>query len=239
MAELNTYGDLKKAIKIISLKQKGEKIGKVGVDVILNVIPGIGAAKTTFDFVKAAFKKPDTKKSDSWLDNLDIDDEVSAIVDDTVENGFLKAIAKAIDSEPDDSPLADDFNMNQKLVDYLKDRHKGRTVAGVEESKYNTMKKSELKLLIKENVINFLEQEEETTSEKVTIPAAIKPLIQQLNPDIDMTIFATALGKIAKGKENNLNLKEKNLLTDTFISLMKSSDTTLIQKLTTVFKQIK
>ena len=130
---METYGELKQAIKAISLKQKGTKIGNVAVDVALNVIPGIGAAKTTFDFIKAAFFKPDTKKTNSWLDKLDIDDEMSSIVDDTVENGFLEMIAKTIESESDDTPLEQDFNMNQKMVDYLEDKYDGRTVTGIKE----------------------------------------------------------------------------------------------------------
>jgi hypothetical protein len=133
MAELNTYGDLKKAIKAISLKQKGEKIGNVAIDTILGAIPGIGAAKTTFDFVRAAFSKPDTKKTNTWLDKLDIDDEMSSIVDDTVENGFLKALSQTIDSESDDAPLESDFNMNAKMVDYLKRTYGGRTITGISE----------------------------------------------------------------------------------------------------------
>jgi hypothetical protein len=135
MAELNTYGDLKKAIRAISLKQKGEKIGNVAVDTILGAIPGIGAAKTTFDFVRAAFSKPDTKKTNTWLDKLDIDDEMSSIVDDTVENGFLKALSQTIDSESDDTPLESDFNMNAKMVDYLKRTYGGRTITGISEFK--------------------------------------------------------------------------------------------------------
>jgi len=134
MAELNTYGDLKKAIKIISLKQKGEKIGQVAIDTILGVVPGIGAAKTTFDFVRAAFAKPDTKKTNTWLDKLDIDDKMSSIVDDTVENGFLKTIANSIDQESDDKPLESDFNMNAKMVDYLKRTYGGRTITGITEN---------------------------------------------------------------------------------------------------------
>ena len=63
MAELNTYGDLKKVIKSISTKQKGEKIGQVALDTVIGLIPGAGNAKTTFDFIKAAFSKPDTKKT--------------------------------------------------------------------------------------------------------------------------------------------------------------------------------
>ena len=130
---METYGELKQAIKAISLKQKGTKIGNVAVDVALNVIPGIGAANTTFDFIKAAFFTPDNKKTNSWLDKLDIDDEMSAIVDDTVENGFLEMVAKTIESERDDAPLEQDFNMNQKMVDYLKKEYGGRTVTGIKE----------------------------------------------------------------------------------------------------------
>ena len=102
---METYGDLKKIIKSVSLKQKGEKVGKIAIDTVLGAIPGIGAAKTSFDFFKAAFKKPDDKKTSSWLDKLDVDDEMSAIVDDTVENGFLKAISAAIEKKPDDEKL--------------------------------------------------------------------------------------------------------------------------------------
>tara|TARA_R110001606_G_scaffold269870_1_gene418374 strand:+ start:69 stop:713 length:645 start_codon:yes stop_codon:yes gene_type:complete len=131
---METYGELKQAINAISLKQKGVKIGNVAIDVALGAIPGLGAAKTTFDVVKAAFFKPDTKKTNSWLDKLDIDDEMSSIVDDTVENGFLEMITKTIESESDDSPLEQDFNMNQKMVDYLKKKYGGRTITGVKEN---------------------------------------------------------------------------------------------------------
>ena len=138
---METYGDLKKAIKAVELKQKGTAIGNVAIDVVLNSIPGVGAAKSTFDFVKAAFNKPDTKKTNSWLDRLDVDDDMSAIVDDTVENGFLKMIAKTIESESDDKPLESDFNMNQRMVDYLKQNYGGRTITGIKEmEEINRMK---------------------------------------------------------------------------------------------------
>jgi len=133
MAELNTYGDLKKVIKAISLKQKGEKIGSIALDTIIGFIPGADAARTTFDFIKAAISKPDNKKTKTWLDRLDIDDEMSAIVDDTVENGFMQMMAKTIEAEPDDKPLEPDFNMNAKMVDYLKEKYEGRTIYGIKE----------------------------------------------------------------------------------------------------------
>ncbi len=103
MAELNTYGDLKKLINNISKQQKWEKIVSKGkefaLDQILGFIPGASNAKTAFDFIKTAVSKPDTKKTNTWLDKLDVDDEMSAIIDDTVENGFMQAMAKSIESE--------------------------------------------------------------------------------------------------------------------------------------------
>jgi hypothetical protein len=134
MAELNTYGDLKKVIKSIALKQKGEKIGQIALDTIIGFIPGAETARTTFDFIKAAISKPDTKKTNTWLDRLDVDDEMSRIVDDTVENSFMQTISKSIESEEDGKPLEKDFNMNAKMVDYLQKAHKGRTIVGIKES---------------------------------------------------------------------------------------------------------
>ena len=134
MAELNTYGDLKKVIKAIALKQKGEKIGNIALGTLMGFIPGAEAAKTTFDFIKAAISKPDNKKTSTWLDKLDIDDQMSKIVDDTVENGFMQAMAKSIESESDDTPLEPDFNMNAKMTNYLKQQYSGRTVAGIKEN---------------------------------------------------------------------------------------------------------
>mgnify|MGYP003654443994 CR=1 FL=1 len=135
MAELKTYGDLKKVIKAISTKQKGEKVGNVALGVIMGMIPGADAAKTTFDFIKAAIGKPDTKKTKTWLDRLDVDDQMSAIVDDTIENGFMQAMAKSIESQSDEKELESDFNMNAKMIDYIKNKYGGRFIAGIKESK--------------------------------------------------------------------------------------------------------
>ena len=144
---METYGDLKKVIRNIKLKQKGEKIVSQGksfaLDQVLGLIPGASNAKTTFEFLRAAFEKPDTKKTQTWLDKLDIDDEMSAIIDDTVENGFLKIMADTIEAESDTKPLESDFNMNAKMVDYLKSEYSGRTVTGITEKKmkYRLVKK--------------------------------------------------------------------------------------------------
>ena len=190
---METYGELKQAINAIKLKQKGVKIGNVAVDVVLGSLPGIGAAKTTFDFIKAAFLKPDNKKTNSWLDKLDIDDEMSAIIDDTVENGFLEMITKTIESKRDDSPLEQDFNMNQKMVDYLKKEYGGRTVTGIKE---------------------------EEMKERFQKLAGIKE--EEVAPITKQAVDVTAISKDLEDRESNfknINTKDKMIqLLDTIVS---------------------
>jgi hypothetical protein len=143
-SQLETYGDLKKLIQVIALKQKGKKIVsqgiEFGVDQLLGLFPGASNVKTAFDFFKSAISKPDTKKTNTWLDKLDIDDEMSTIVDDTVENGFMKAMTAAFESKPDTQPLEPNFNMNAEMVNYLKKQYAGRTVAGIRENKIMDIK---------------------------------------------------------------------------------------------------
>ena len=150
-SDLKTYGDLKAAIKSITTGQKLKDLKggliDVGIEGVIDaaktIIPGIGTAKTTYDLVKKFITKPDTKKTNTWLDKLDVDDSMSKIIDDTVENGFMQTISKTIESEPDTKPLEQDFNMNQKLVDYLKNQYQGRTITGIKE---DNMKKEILKM---------------------------------------------------------------------------------------------
>lgn len=129
--QLKTYGDLKRVINVIKLKQKGNKLAGIGLDAVINSIPFLGTAKTAFDVYKAAFTRPDNKKTNTWLDRLDIDDKTSAIVDDTVENGFLQAMSNMFNSEPDDKLLEPDFDMNAKLVEYLAQTYDRRTITGI------------------------------------------------------------------------------------------------------------
>jgi len=207
MAELNTYGDLKKAIKIISLKQKGEKIGQIAIDTILGAVPGIGAAKTTFDFVRAAFTKPDTKKTNTWLDKLDIDDKMSSIVDDTVENGFLKTIANSIDQESDDKPLESDFNMNAKMVDYLKRTYGGRTITGITE---NTMKDRFQKLAgIKEETIDVKNLKKLVDSNRT-----LKNRLETVNNAKELEEFLTYVLSIINPKIKGVNVSKLKSIID-------------------------
>ena len=227
MAELNTYGDLKKVIKAIELKQKGEKIGKIALGTLLSFIPGAEAAKTTFEFMKAAMSKPDTKKTDTWLDKLDVDDEMSAIVDDTVENGFMQAMADTIESKSDSLPLESDFNMNAEMVEYLRDKYEGRTVSGIKENN------------MKERFQQLAGIKEVTTATPPTqVQGQIKTdLFKKLNvADFDPTKFLTTITLVKQGK--SLNPAANKVLADIMVAMIKTSDDTLLNQIFANLKQI-
>jgi hypothetical protein len=226
--ELNTYGDLKKVIKAISLKQKGEKVGDVALGTLIGFIPGAEAAKTTFDFIRAAISKPDTKKTKTWLDKLDIDDEMSAIVDDTVENGFMQMMSKTIESKPDTQQLEPDFNMNAKMVEYLKNKYGGRTVSGIQENK-NKMKNKVLKQIIKEEIKNILLENEPALKGAVNL----KPLISQL-PGVEINDFMMAFNNIKANRA--LNLNHTKAMANAMVGLIKSNDDQLLNKIMTQLK---
>ena len=230
MAELNTYGDLKRAIKIISLKQKGEKIGQAAIDIILGTVPGMGIAKNTFDFVKAAFSKPDTKKTNTWLDKLDIDDEMSKIVDNTVENGFLKTIANTIDQESDDKPLESDFNMNSKMVDYLKTTYGGRTIAGIKEENLTQFD-------MKERFQQLAGIKEEETTDPKLQGVINTQLFKSLGVnDFDPSKFLTTINLVKQNK--SLNPAANKVLADVMVAMIKTSDDSLLSKIFQNLKQI-
>ena len=236
--ELNTYGDLKKVIKAISLKQKGEKIGNIALGTLMGFIPGAEAAKTTFDFIKAAISKPDNKKTNTWLDKLDIDDNMSKIIDNTVENGFMQTIVKTIEKEPDTKPLESDFNMNQKLVDFLKNNYQGRTVTGIKE---NIMEKELLKKLIKEEIAKI---QQETTlpanqpkpdpKQKLQGATLNLSLFKQLAPNVSPQSIQTAIGLVKQNK--SLTPISNKVLADLMIAMIKTSDDSLLGK---VFQNLK
>ena len=180
MNNLETYGDLKKLIAGIQSRQKGQIIISKGkqfaLDQVLGLIPGASNAKSAFEFFRVAISKPDTKKTNTWLDKLDIDDDSSKIIDDTVENSFMTAITKAIESESDEKPLEDSFDMNEKLVNFLRNTFSGRTITGIKESK---MKKTHFKEYIKEEILKIMENQAVTPPAR-QMDSQVKDVIKYL-----------------------------------------------------------
>ena len=93
------------------------------------MLPGAGTAKSLFDIVKATYQLPDDKKSNTALDLLNVDDQVSAIVDDSVENAFLKALGNELKDIPDEKSL-EEVNVTTLLQKYIAKEFERRTVGG-------------------------------------------------------------------------------------------------------------
>jgi hypothetical protein len=125
---LRTFGDLKAVINRVKSKQKIGNVANVAanvaIDGIIGLVPGLASAKTVFDFFKAATARSDTQKTKSFIDQLDVDDAMSKIVDDTIENEFLQNIEKIINAYPNATPIPANWNMTNELVKFLRNKYK-------------------------------------------------------------------------------------------------------------------
>ena len=222
---METYGDLKNLINLIQTKKKNSKIKGVAIDTIIGNIPGIGYVKSAFDFYKAAIKTPDDKRPNSWLKRLDVDDEMSAIVDDKVENGFLQSATKTFEKQPDDKKLNPDFDMNQEMIKYLDSKYSGRTLTGV--PSFNLVKEDALDkflrlysykfpkghidinnpqdVLLLENILNKLNisiQLNEEVPNKLETIKAVQKIVDKVGKKYDLFIPKSKKNRLSKaGKQ--------------------------------------
>lgn len=129
--KITTIGDLLKSLQL-ALKAKKQKIQKdalkdTGAGMILNLIPGAGSIKTAFNLVKTLYKLPDDKRTNTGLDNLQVDDQVSAVVDDRIENKFLQdTIERLMDLDPEFELR--NLDMTALLSQFIKEKYGGTKV---------------------------------------------------------------------------------------------------------------
>lgn len=132
--EIKTFGDLKKVLNAIVLskgsKEKAKSLfKKAGIkgtlDVALDFVPYGSAAKSVAGLIKGLTKIKDEARPDSFLGGFDIDDEISKIVDNNLEDEFVRQLVSKIENKPDDAPLVG-FNMTNELNNFLKLNFKGR-----------------------------------------------------------------------------------------------------------------
>ena len=130
--ELKTVGDLRRAVTgAVKAKRSGagkDAIKDVAVGMVLDAIPGAGTAKSLWDIAKSMYKMPDDKKTNTGLDFLNVDDEISAIVDDNIENAFLKVLDGELKQYPDETTL-EQMNVTKMLTKYIANEFDNRIVA--------------------------------------------------------------------------------------------------------------
>ena len=118
--KIETVGDLRAFVKISRTAGAGKEAAKA----IIEVIPVLGNVYNTLKLAKSgkeAFKKlygnNDEFKTSTGLDKLDVNDDVSKIVDDKIEVAFLNDFLAKVSEMDDEEPIPD---ANEALRDFLK-----------------------------------------------------------------------------------------------------------------------
>ena len=125
--QLNTYGDLRKQLELAKSSKSKNEFKCFALGLAIDAI-GLGTIKSGIDLIKNMYKLPDDKKTNTVLDTfLNVDDQVSAIVDDKVENQFLNSFIDYVKRQDPDRLLRDD-DITQKLLDFLSTQYDGRTM---------------------------------------------------------------------------------------------------------------
>ena len=131
--DLKTVGDLKQLIaQAKRLKNTNAMKGELG-DTIKSVATLGGA--DLLKVIKSTYKLPDSVNPGPGLSHLNVDDHVSAIVDDNLENDFLKTLEAELKSGDisDETPLPQ-LDITQMLSNFIQGKHDKRTVTVPEES---------------------------------------------------------------------------------------------------------
>lgn len=126
--EITTYGQLRNQLGTAIKTKKKSALKGFGIGLVLDAL-GAAVFKDTATFIKTMYKLPDDKKTNTVLDVfLNVDDDISAIVEDNIENAFLQDFLEMIQNKPDDEVI--DKNITQELQDYIAGKFNQKTVKG-------------------------------------------------------------------------------------------------------------
>tara|TARA_R110002072_G_scaffold138095_2_gene281086 strand:- start:762 stop:1265 length:504 start_codon:yes stop_codon:yes gene_type:complete len=133
--QIDTVGQLRNILDKVILAKRGKgglrALKDVGISAVADLIPAANTAKSLFDVFQATYNLPDGKRTNTGLDKLNVDDQVSKVVDDTVENMFLQDMKDKFEGLPDDTRL-EDLDMTKLLSKYISDEFEKTVVAGAE-----------------------------------------------------------------------------------------------------------
>ena len=134
--DIKTYGDLVALLKCTIEYEKGKKV----LNYLAGFIPSIGLAQKIFnqsksvnDFLLKMYQLPDEERPEGNLGKLDMDDKVAAIIDNEIENLFLKDLIQMIQQDVNlDDDIPEDWQITHALKKFLEDKYAGRAVTGFE-----------------------------------------------------------------------------------------------------------
>jgi len=130
--ELQTVGEVLAIIQKFRQAQAGGQVGKKALEMAVEQIPGISniwsvvkGAKEAKDMINTLYGMDDKFQSNTGLDKLNIDDNISKIVDDKVEAAFLNFL---IDKLKNMNPGAPMLDATVEIQDFLASKFNQRTV---------------------------------------------------------------------------------------------------------------
>ena len=135
LEDVKTVGHLKALIDHIRAKKAGKEGGKgiadtvidIAVDEIQGMIPGFATAKNLFMAARNVYDLDDKAKIGA-LASLNVDDDVSKVIDDAIENEFLKDWLSALSALSDEKEL-DEVDVTKALSNWMKKKYDNTTVS--------------------------------------------------------------------------------------------------------------
>ena len=125
---IKTYGDLRNQLNTAINSKKKEALKGFGIGLVFNAL-GASVFKDAASFIRTMYSLPDDKKTNTVLDVfLNVDDDVSSIVSDSIENAFLQDFLKIVQEKPDDEEITS--NITQELQNYIANQFNQKTVKG-------------------------------------------------------------------------------------------------------------
>jgi hypothetical protein len=132
---IKTVGDLKRFVKLLKLKNAGGAAGKKALSLLAGMLPGGGTILNVFGDIKDAgallrklYGMDDKYQSNTSMDALNIDDNISKIVDDPIETNFINYLIKDKFANASDDEKLTNYDATRLLQDYLADQFGGTTV---------------------------------------------------------------------------------------------------------------
>ncbi len=120
---LQTVGDLKRLIKTHRAMEAGKELGKKAAEAAIEQVPVVSnifslwrGAQDAKEIIGKLYGAEDTFRSSTGLDKLNVDDNVSKIVDDPIEVAFINDLLTTIEDMDDLAPIPD---VNVELQKYL------------------------------------------------------------------------------------------------------------------------
>ena len=131
--EIETVGQLRDALRTYKLQKTGKSIGKRALK---SVLPGF--VKQAYDagmLAKSLYGGDlSDKKSLPGLEKMQVDPDVSKIVDDKIEAAFLKFLDQDLQDENPETRI-DNYDTTQKLQDFIASHFNKKTVHEQSENK--------------------------------------------------------------------------------------------------------